>query len=164
LCCSQSPGCTARSAEASFDLADKALRHGGAKSAADYGEITPDADYVWGKSVNLKDVQPGDILQFRDHEFWVTTTTTTKTTLRSGQTETRTEVKEMHQTRGHHTAIVSRILKDGAIEVFEQHVKPLGPKVQKHVIQTRDVAWTKDNTGVKVRTRGTIWAYRPQPR
>jgi len=147
-----------------FDLADRALRHAGAKSAADYGKITDDADYVWGKSVELKDVQPGDILQFRNHVIWVTTTTTSKVKLHTGQTQTTTEVKKVRHTRPHHTAIVRRVLEDGAIEVFEQKVKPLGKRVQKHTLYTRDFVRTKGEKVVEVKTEGRIWAYRPQPR
>src|SRR5690606_12535928 len=49
-----------------FALADRALRAAGAKSAADYGRITRDADSVWGTAVSLGDLRPGDIIQFRD--------------------------------------------------------------------------------------------------
>ena len=50
-----------------WDLADAALRQAGAKSSADLGPMDEDADYVWGDAVSdLKDVQAGDILQFRD--------------------------------------------------------------------------------------------------
>ena len=50
-----------------WDLADSALKQAGAKSSGDLGPMDADADYVWGDEVtDLKDVQPGDILQFRD--------------------------------------------------------------------------------------------------
>src|SRR5712692_9324671 len=39
-----------------FALADKALRNAGAQSAADYGTVVPDADYVWGTSITLSGV------------------------------------------------------------------------------------------------------------
>src|SRR5208282_4512701 len=48
-----------------FALADKELRRAGAKSVSDYGKITDDADYVWGDPVDLQDVAPGDVIQFR---------------------------------------------------------------------------------------------------
>ena len=51
-----------------FALADRALRGAGAKSAADFGGITADADYVWGRAVALADVRPGVIIQFRDYQ------------------------------------------------------------------------------------------------
>src|SRR4029450_7027614 len=48
-----------------FAFADTALSTSGAKSASDYGTVTPDADYVWGSSVSLKDLQPGDVIHMR---------------------------------------------------------------------------------------------------
>jgi hypothetical protein len=41
----------------------------GAKVAADYGSITPDADHIWAPSVTLAQLQPGDVIQFRDYTF-----------------------------------------------------------------------------------------------
>src|SRR5262245_54829855 len=50
-----------------FALADQALRGANARSAADYGTVTRDADYQWGTSVSRTDLQPGDVIQFRDY-------------------------------------------------------------------------------------------------
>jgi hypothetical protein len=52
-----------------FTLADKALKGAGAKSAADFGTVTRDADYKWGSTVPLTDLQPGDIIQFRGYRY-----------------------------------------------------------------------------------------------
>ena len=52
-----------------FDLVDQALRNARAKSAADFGTVTPYADYMWGSRVSLSDVRPGDIIQFRDYRY-----------------------------------------------------------------------------------------------
>src|SRR5882757_5280947 len=52
-----------------FTLVDRALRGADAKSAADYGRVTPNADYQWGSSVTLADLQPGDLIQFRDYTY-----------------------------------------------------------------------------------------------
>ena len=52
-----------------FTLVDGALRGAHAQSAADYGTVTPDADYTWGTPVSLTDLQPGDVIQFRDYTF-----------------------------------------------------------------------------------------------
>ena len=52
-----------------FRLVDRALAGAGAKSAADFGTVAPDIDYVWGTPVSLADVRPGDIVQFRDYRF-----------------------------------------------------------------------------------------------
>ena len=52
-----------------FALADHALSSAGARSAADFGTVTQDADYVWGTSISLADLQPGDIIQLRDYRY-----------------------------------------------------------------------------------------------
>jgi hypothetical protein len=41
-----------------FTFADRALSTAGARSAGDYGEVTPNTDYVWGSVVSLSDLQP----------------------------------------------------------------------------------------------------------
>ena len=67
-----------------FTLADQALRQADAKSASDYGEITSNADYRWGNAVNLRELIPGDIVQFRDYEVVITTETITRTETGNG--------------------------------------------------------------------------------
>src|SRR5262245_46662757 len=52
-----------------FAFADQALKGAGALSAKDYDTVTPAADYVWGTPVSLADLQPGDIVQFRDYRY-----------------------------------------------------------------------------------------------
>ena len=52
-----------------YTLVNRALSAADAKSARDYGTVSPDADYVWGTSVTLTDLQPGDVIQFRDYTF-----------------------------------------------------------------------------------------------
>ena len=49
-----------------FDLADFALKSIKAKPAEDFGKITGNADYVWGKLINFRTAVPGDIIQFRN--------------------------------------------------------------------------------------------------
>ena len=58
-----------------FTLADDALRNAGAKSAADFGKVGPDIDYVWGQAVTRAGLQPGDIIQMRDYRADITTDT-----------------------------------------------------------------------------------------
>jgi len=96
-----------------WDLADGALKQAGAKSSADLGPMGDDADYVWGDEVSdLKDVQSGDILQFRD--FAVTATTETETRYADGSTDTYTS--ESTFTRPHHTAVVSEVKGGGLLK------------------------------------------------
>ena len=77
-----------------FDLVDTALRGASAKSAADYGKISPNADYTWGTSVTLADLQPGDVIQFRNYTYDSTVVT---------KTDKATTTDEVGQDRPHHT-------------------------------------------------------------
>src|SRR5215510_5626926 len=52
-----------------FTLVNQALRNAGAHSADHFGQVTPDADYVWGTSIALADVRPGDVIQFRNYRY-----------------------------------------------------------------------------------------------
>ena len=72
-----------------FTLADRALRNAGAKSAADYGPVVPDGDYVWGTPVSLSSLRPGDIVQFRDYSCRVET-----------EIESSTETRDRRARRG----------------------------------------------------------------
>jgi hypothetical protein len=151
-----------------WDLADRALRQAGAQSSADLGPMDDDADYVWGDEVSdLKDVQAGDILQFRD--FTITTTVETETRYPDGSSETSTS--ESTFTRPHHTAVVSEVKSGGLLKILEQNVAPVGKKVALNNLNTKDVAAAskesqKQNAKVIVTTTitvsGTIWAYRPK--
>jgi hypothetical protein len=151
-----------------WDLADRALRQAGAQSSADLGPMDDDADYVWGDEISdLKDVQPGDILQFRD--FAVTTTVETETRYADGSSETSTTEETF--TRPHHTAVVSEVKSGGLLKVLEQNVAPAGKKVQLHNLNTKDVAPASKETQKQkakvivtttIAVSGTIWAYRPK--
>jgi hypothetical protein len=151
-----------------WDLADSALKHAGAQSSGDLGPMDADADYVWGDEVaDLKDVQPGDILQFRD--FTITTTVETETIYPDGSSDISTQEKEF--TRPHHTAVVNEVKSGGVLRVLEQNVAPGGKKVQSNTLNTKDVP-AGSTTSVKgknkvtvtttVTVSGTIWAYRPK--
>lgn len=137
-----------------FTLADRALSNAGAKSAADFGAITPETDYVWGTSVNLSDVQPGDIIQLRDYRY-------------DREVETRTSreitTDEDFQERPHHTAIVERVDGNGAITVLEQN-SPDGSPVTRSQLFFSNRESTSGNRTTKIRVRGTFWFYRPQTR
>ena len=47
-----------------FALADRALRNAGAKSAAAFGPVVPDGDYVWGSEVSLANLRPATSSSF----------------------------------------------------------------------------------------------------
>ena len=81
-----------------FALADRALSGAGARSASDYGSVSPNADYVWGTSVALADLQPGDVIQLRDYRY----DRDVETNNPDGSGSSNTDFQE----RPHHTAIV----------------------------------------------------------
>ncbi len=164
-----------------WDLAEKALQQAGAQTSTDLGPVGADTNYIWGEPIkDIKDVEPGDILQLRDHV--VTTITKTQYTFPDGSQVTDTETEDAK--RGHHTAIVtSQLDQHGAVKTLEQHVKPLGKVVQNKKLFTRDVPAVVTQTvaqhrnpstkkietakvtkTVTITVTGTIWAYKPKPK
>jgi hypothetical protein len=164
-----------------WELANAALGKAGGQSSADFGPTDDDADYVWGDPVaNLKDVLPGDILQFRD--YVITVTVTTEASWNDGAEWSDTQVKEV--SRPHHTAIVSANQGNGVLTIYEQNVEPLGRVVQLHTLNTADIAPATKKLKKKVKrpvaprkgllemadvvettsleVSGKIWAYRPK--
>lgn len=137
-----------------FTLVDRALAGAHALSAADYGEITPDADYTWGSPVALSDLRPGDLIQFRDYAF----TRTIVTDNASG-----TSTSESEGERPHHTAIVERIGASGAVTVLEQNA-PVGSPVSRNTLYFSSGTTTSGDATTTVRVSGTWWFYRAQPR
>lgn len=109
-----------------FDLADRSLRAAGARSAEDYGQVTPDGDYQWGDSIDLVQVQAGDVLQFRNYSVTVRVVVTQVRTFRDGSTEESEEEKWETYERPHHTAIVSQRLGGGRLRVLEQNAPSPG--------------------------------------
>lgn len=133
-----------------YTLADNALRAAGAKSAPDYGKITPTADYKWGKSVPLDGSKPGDILQFKDYK------NTTKTTQEDGSWQTET------QTRPHHTAVVVDNDGKGNITVLEQNV-PHGGETKTTVLHFGNgTTKGEDGSTTTSKTTGSVKAYHPE--
>jgi hypothetical protein len=137
-----------------FDLVDRAVRSADAKSAAEYGEISPDADYVWGTPVSLADLRPGDIIQFRNYEF-------TRTVVTETSSETRTD--ETAGDRPHHTAIVERVGSGGEVTVLEQNA-PEGSPVTRATLYFTAGTTRSGNRTITISVSGTWWLYRPQPR
>jgi hypothetical protein len=137
-----------------FTLVDRALRGAGARSAADFGSITPDGDYTWGQTVSLSGVQPGDVIQFRSYRY------DREVVTRSGpRTDTTTE----SQTRPHHTAIVERVGANGSLTVLEQNA-PRGSPVRRSQLFFSDSTTQSGGTTTTIRVQGTFWFYRPQAR
>jgi CHAP domain-containing protein len=137
-----------------FALADRALRNAGGRSAADYGAVTPDADYQWGTSITLAELQPGDVIQFRGYSYERVDVTDTE---RETRTERRTE------SRPHHTAIVESVGSNGEVTVLEQNA-PDGSAVHStHLFFTAGTT-TSGNTTTTITVQGTVWFYRAQAR
>ena len=137
-----------------FTLVDRALRHAGAKSAADFGEVTPDADYVWGSAASLSDLRSGDVIQFRDYAF--TRTVVTENASGTATTETAGD-------RPHHTAIVEGVGAGGAVTVLEQNA-PVGSPVSRHTLYFVAGTTTSGDTTTTVTVSGSWQFYRAEAR
>jgi plastocyanin len=98
-----------------FDLADQALRASGDKSAADFGTVTPNANYVWGTAQQLGQILPGDIVQFASYKMKIHTATTS--------TDGSSSTDDVEQERPHHTAVVETVGANGEVTVLEQNVE-----------------------------------------
>jgi hypothetical protein len=108
----------------------------------------PRGDYEWGELVpDLKDVLPGDILQFRDAVFHGSRS------LGGGRRTT------WHQEYPHHTAIVARVEKGGKlITIYHQNVVTKGKaESEKGNVQEGELRMDSLQKG------GWIRAYRPAP-
>ncbi len=134
-----------------FDLADQALRRAGAKSAADYGRVTPNADYRWGKPTTLAQLRPGDIIQFRHYRY------DRKMTRADGSW------RSAYEERPHHTAIVVSVDGDGAVTVLEQNAPP-GSSVHRTQLFFADFDKTSGGTRTTIKVTGHFWFYRPETR
>jgi hypothetical protein len=140
-----------------WDLAEDAVTQVGGESSKTLtgvkGKAFGSADYKWGTEVKLDTAQPGDILQFKGHEF--------KKITQDGAWKS--------QTRGHHTAIVEKNWGDGRLTILGQHVRPEGSTEVSKQVQRRDIfvkngATYKESDGAKitVKIKGVVKAYRPK--
>lgn len=137
-----------------FTLADRALRGAHARSAGDYGTVTPTADYTWGTSVTLGELQPGDVIQFRDYSYERVVVT---------EDDSGTTREEHSEDRPHHTAIVESVDGNGAVTVLEQNA-PDGSAVRRTQLYFTGGSATSGNRTTTITVRGTFWFYRPQAR
>ena len=146
-----------------FVLVDQLLRDLGAATAADGDvKVTPNADYDWGDGIMLTSIQPGDILQFRDH--FIKTVTVTK-----NPTGTVTNTQTLN--RPHHTAVVVEVHPDGSVTVVEQNVFPHPGMVTRNVIprldageETKKTKKGNDEITTTMKVTGDVKAYRPIPK
>lgn len=138
-----------------FTLADDALKNAGAKSAADYGKLTPDADYVWGTSVKASAVKPGDVIQFRNYRY--------DRTVETEKSDGSSSAVDDFQERPHHTAIVEQVNSDGSMTVLEQNA-PDGEPVARNTLFFTGGKTKQGNTTTTIKVKGTVRFYRPQAR
>ena len=162
-----------------WDLGEEALKQAGASTSNDLGPVGEDTDYVWGDPINdLSQIEPGDILQIRDH--LVTTKIKIEYLFKDGSNVVVKD--ERIAQRGHHTAIVNgKLDANGGVKTLEQHVRPKGDVVQDMYLYTRDVPEvvtksvgqykhprTKQSErvnitkSVTITVTGTIWPYHPK--
>lgn len=137
-----------------FTLADRALRGAGARSAADFGEVVPEADYVWGTSINQSDLRPGDIIQMRDYHCDLEIRT---------EDGGGTDIVTREENRPHHTAIVEEVGSNGVVTVLEQNFPEGGP-VTLSRLHLSSVTYSSGSRTTRAEVRGTFWFYRPQAR
>jgi hypothetical protein len=138
-----------------FTLADDALKKAGAKSAADFGKVTEDADYIWGTAVKLSDVKPGDLIQFRNYQY--------ERTVRTENPDGSWSEKDNKKGRPHHTAIVEQVNGDGSLVVLEQNA-PKGDPVARTTLYFQSGTTESGNSKTTVKVQGTFRFYRPQAR
>ena len=135
-------------------LVNAALKAADAKTAKDFGAISPDADYVWGATVTLSELKPGDVIQFRDYTFKRVDVT---------DDDSGTTTDELEGDRPHHTAIVKSVDGDGAVTVWEQNAPEGSPVVSTQLFFTSRKT-TSGNKTTRIKVGGTFWFYRPEAR
>lgn len=150
-----------------FNLADQALRGAGTRSAASYGTITPEANYVWGRAITVGQAQRGDIIQFSNYRY--VKTVTTKIVRRDGSENE--SFSEEEQSRTHHTAIVAGVGGQGAVTVREQNVEGVRRVSRNGLfftsrseppVITIDGAGTSTTVTTVIEVSGQSWFYRPE--
>ncbi len=142
-----------------WDLAELALADAGARTSTQIMGPTAvsraNADYIWGTPTTLRDIKPGDIIQYKN--FVVDTDVTAADG--SGY--------DQQTSLPHHTAIVAEVYPRGKVKVWEQNNlrnnrPPLLRIVIQNTIHLKSVNYT-DPAGnrIQVQKRGRIKIYRP---
>jgi hypothetical protein len=101
---------------------DAVVGAGGQSSVGQTPNFGPNASYVWGALVNVNALQAGDVLQFSNYSWRMSTTTDVTNPDGSGSTDTQFR----QETRGapNHSALVVRVISAGIVEVVEQNIPP----------------------------------------
>jgi hypothetical protein len=125
-------------------LADQALQAIHARTFWQLGPSGNNADYVWGalvlkvgpgQQVNWSQVQPGDIIQYRN-------------VVLKSVSHLGSATYWQTWTAAHHTSVVAANLGSGRLQVYEQNVGG------RQFVQL-------DTADFSTMSQGTIWIYRP---
>ena len=146
-----------------WDLAEQALASAHAQTSRDLQDITYITDYVWGTSIPLTSVQPGDIIQFA--AGFSSMVTTTVVTDDSSGTSTENESSGF-DTSSAHTAVIERVGAGSRITVLHQN------SANRRSVQRKDIYFSNSTTTtvngnvtttIVVQVSGTVNFYRPNP-
>jgi hypothetical protein len=150
-----------------FDLVNSALKDAGANGAANYGTITPTADYIWGRKISLAELRAGDAIQFKNFEVEITTET--ETTNEDGSGGFNTNVQTIGRGAPNHSAIVAGVGSDGAITVYEQNIDGDRTVQQRPIILKAGSSTSSTKSGTTItkvtktiKIKGTASLYRPE--
>jgi hypothetical protein len=105
-------------------------------------------------SVALANLQPGDVIQFRNYSFDRVVVT---------EDEHGTTTREHTEGRPHHTAIVQSLDGNGAVTVWEQNCPHGGPVTRTQLFFSSGTS-TSGNRTTTVTVQGTFLFYRPAAR
>jgi hypothetical protein len=135
----RTPDNTSGNAEC-WDLLEEALKFAGAKTSQYFnggpGINMSNLNYVWGREIRLKDVQPGDLIQFRNYECTIKKRDLIDVMNRDRidmNHNERIDINELgkqwgadeiifYQERSHHSAIAASNPGLGFLRVYEQNI------------------------------------------
>jgi len=162
-----------------WTLAENALKSAGAKTSRDYGKVTPNANYKWGKKITKREIRPGDVIQFRNYK--VKEKTEIKVVVKQEFPGEKPRREEAVGTPGimilsypHHTALAASSINQGAIKIYHQNflfIKKvkidsliLSNMKKTPIVKTEKIPFgTKTTTTTTtISVSGKIWFYRPQ--
>ena len=143
------------------------VQAGGKSSIQQTPNFGPNVSYVWGKAINVTELQAGDVVQYQGYAWTQTTRIDVTSPEGSSFSEnSRTEGRGLP----HHSGLVIRVISPGMVEVIEQNIPPRSGPVQTIQLALAAPATTTDTvrngTTVTVTTishtvSGAVRCYRP---
>ncbi len=134
-----------------WDLAEQALRAAGTRRP------NPDDLYVWGDSIQMTQMQSGDILQFENFRYDLRIETSNPDGSSSQSTSFGT------RGRPNHTAIIAGVGSHGSVQIWEQNVQGVRRVAQRDVYLI-PTTWEEVNGRIKivhtVTVSGSVTIYR----